>query len=246
MKKYISLFIIAFLLQIGTAEAQGISGKRLTVFYNADYHGSLLAAVQHNEFDSDAFGYYNYADDEDPSFLKSIINFRHSLNVSYALSRRVSVGGQFGFSRDAYGGEPSNITANYKAYSYEAEVKLFNVRRKGGIAPLGTYFAMRAGLNKVLTNTKVSEQVRNNPEEMRTVGSDANLFSLAFVWGKQVIVYKKVMMNFGFETKLNFVGGTEEGSEGDFLLDFSNENPRTRVFWNDFIRLTIGVGIAAY
>lgn len=251
MKKRFLLILFIF---IGNAvNAQGLSGNRFTVFYNTNYHGSIFGALSVIlEGEREAFGYYNFKDDEKRSFLKSAVNLRHSLALNYILNKRTSVGLQFSQTRDAYsaGVQPiQNIeipfSANYKCSSVEAEVRFYLMKKRGAIAPLGNFLGLRLGFSNVKTNLKISELIFNDAEEIRTDFADFTAPTLGVFWGRQFIFYKKIMMNVGMEFKHTFI--TEDNVQDEMsesVFDLGYESPKTRVYWNDFFRLTIGVGLA--
>ncbi len=247
MKNQLLLIIFLF---IGTSiAAQGLSGNRFVVFYNADYNGLNWSSISSVNRDN-SIGYYNFEDDEEKSVLKSVVNLRHSLSLNYILNRRISTGLQFGFSRDSYGAIDllvNNltipVTANYKYFSTEAEIKLFKAKKKGAIAPLGAYAAWRIGVSNVKTNIKVTELLFADAEETPTENLDFKAFSLALVLGNQFVVYKKMMINVGFEFKYNFVS---KGEENAFNLNSNDQSAEARVLWNDIFRMRIGIGLAAF
>ncbi len=237
------LLLIIFLFIGNSISAQGLSGNRFVLFYNADYNGLSLTSFGSIDGD-DSIGYYNFKDDEKKSRLKSIIHLRHSFSLSYVINRRISAGLQFGIARDSYGAGvidnfPVPFTANYNYFSTEAELKIFKVAQKGAIAPLGAYMAWRAGVSSVKTNIKVTELLFIDAEEIPTVNSDFKAFSLALVIGNQFILYKKVMMNIGFEFKYNFINEATN-------LNFGEESAESRVLWNDLFRMKVGVGLAPF
>ena len=256
MKNQLLFILFAFITN--ALSAQGLSGNRFTFFYNANYHGSTFGAISaiSSEANNDVFGYYNFKDDEKQSILKSTINLRHSLSLNYVLNRRTAIGVQFSRSRDAYGAGIFTVdnfafplTGNFKLFSVELDVKRFKVRKKGAIAPLGGYFAIRPGISSVKTNVKLSSLLIPDAEEIETEDLDFNAFSLALVWGKQFILYKSIMMNVGMEFKHTFISADTEavgGINNDSVFNLDNESPKTRAYWNDFFRLTIGVGLAPF
>ncbi len=247
MKNQLLLIIFLFL---GTSmSAQGLSGKRFVVFYNADYNGlSWTAFGQINR--DDTVGYYNFKDDEEKSILKSVVSFRHSFGLNYIVNRRVSAGLQVGLFKDSYGagGEEGDIflvpfTSNFKYFSTEAEIKIFKIANKGAIAPLGAYTAWKLGVSRIKTNVKITELLLLDSEEIPTIDRDFNALSLAVVFGNQFLLYKKVMMNIGFEFKYNIIMKDEDDR---LSLNITSETVKSQVLWGDLFRMRVGIGFASF
>ena len=168
-------------------------------------------------------------DDEAQSTIKSVINFRHSLNLDYTLSRGATIGFYGSFTRDGYGvdfgADGPEYSRNLASTSGGIQFKFFKVVRKGAIAPLGNYFGLKVGVN----NTKLTRKA--NPF---TLGEqdleDVDSFvapAVGFVFGKQTTLHQKLMINVGAECNVPILIGGEYGIDLVGIVDGGGSNDST-------------------
>lgn len=244
MKKRINLILITLsclgLMTVsGNAQGPGLSGKRFSTFYNLEYAGKLV----YSDFDNNKGDYYNEINDGTPSLLKSIIKFRHNLQVEYNINRKVTIGAFGSYFRDGFGVvSPSQFSKNYQSYSYGISFKFFNIK-KGGLAPLGRYFALR------VFNNYNSIHYRGNPalygKNYRINETTYSAPRVSVVFGKQGILSRRVLYNVSVEVGLLFYSNTgfpvliSNFNEVNFLTD----DLRGSLNGAHLFRLTFGVGI---
>ena len=198
MKKRIKLILITLscfgLTAVsGNAQGIGLSGKRFSTFYNLEYAGKMVFS----DFKNYKGDYYNELEDSKPSLLKSIINFRHNVQVEYNINRKVTIGAFGSYFREGFGVvEPRLFSKNYQSFSYGIAVKLFNIK-KGGLAPLGRYFSLKIFNNYNKIHFRGNSSIYG--DNFRTNEFTYSSPRISVVFGKQGILTRKVLFNVAVE-----------------------------------------------
>ena len=229
---------------MGIAQGVGLSGNRISVFYDFDYSGSLYPRVFLAE---DNIEYYNILNDKKPLKLKAIINIRHTLRVDYALLRNVSVGVFASYHRDGYGVvSPLLFSKNYTVFTYGILFKDFFLER-GGIAPLGNYIGIKLAINNVNAHNRGNPTIYG--EDYREHEFSFFIPMVGFSLGRQGVLANTLLYNVSFEIGVNIdnLGNFEDpwatvSPQNSF---FDNKPDILQKLWgNNLFRLTFGVGIA--
>lgn len=243
MKKRINLILITLsclgLMTVsGNAQGPGLSGKRFSTFYNLEYAGKMV----YSDFDNNKGDYYNEINDGTPSLLKSIINFRHNVQVEYNINRKVTIGAFGSYFREGFGiVEPRLFSKNYQSFSYGIAVKLFSLK-KGGLAPLGRYFSLKIFNNYNIIHYRGISNIYG--DNFRTNETTYSSPRISVVFGKQGILTGKVLFNVAVEAGILFY----EEIDSSALVPFYNIGYQTDDLMRSLntahlFRLTFGAGI---
>ncbi len=246
MKKAIVLALILILgIYSGKTQGIGLSGKRISVFYDFDYSGAFAAFIIFGEVDGN---YYNVLNDKKPSNIKTLTNIQHTFRVDYALLRNISIGGLAAYSRDAYEIiEPALFTRNYQVFSYGITLKDFFLKR-GGIAPLGNYMGMKFVLNTVNAHNRGNPKLYG--DNYREHEFSFHFPTIGFSLGRQGVLANKLLYNVSFEVGMNIymLGNFEDPWPSAHIPGaplLGNLPPILNTLnRNNQFRLTFGVGIA--
>lgn len=249
MKK---IYIIAFLLftflpfeSIFAQDAPGLLGNRWSVFYNLDFSYNFPQAT-YNQATRDL--------PENPNTLSEVfggilshpnfnINRQHNIQFDYSRTRFQSIGVGLSYFRSGYGilYDHSNNTSqetaskNMTSTGFSFLVKQF-LQKKGGIAPLGTYYQYGLHINRIRSFLAPNPAYSGSQVVDETVETQI-IPGATVVFGRQFIAFNKVLMNIGAETGLLIPATFSNGN-------FSSPHERLGSFYS--FKFKIGVGLAPF
>jgi hypothetical protein len=213
--------IIVFILLSSSglfAQVPGFQGKRFSV------EGSLMFNTAIS----------NYNENFNKGF--TAFNKRFQGGVEYIIGRNVSLGGSYGIFN-------SGFEDSYNRYKLTSNVaglyfKIFRFRKKGAIAPYGTYG--KIGLLRVMINGQfVGRSNLSNSNAPETL-NPASLTLLNYGFGKQFIIKGKFIARVGADFGLNVFGFSF------FPLSGITWMARKRVSNGMFFNLEAGLGILIF
>lgn len=235
----IKTIIIGLVLLISTentlySQGIGLSGKRLSAFYNIDYAGDYYPFLFREFFGEKAHEYYNVLEDNEPSRFKGSFNLRHTIDLGYAWQRNISVNAALSYYRNGFGDE-DNFSRNYHSLKYSIGLRYFT-HKSGAIAPIGNYWGFYLFHNRYAIHYRGKssiygdDHIKNESDETRT--------GLSVSFGKQSVLYRKVLFNVSIQADIPVHSGTSR-----IFYDSGIDRFTRKILIENFLRLTIGIGL---
>jgi len=217
------------LTSLSVAQAPGYVGKKFSVYYES----SFFLSRQHN-----AAGRHDYG-----------VNIRSNISLDYVASKSVALGGSFQYMstklNDAFymgaGEDPFIEHAFYgdvklRGPAVSLYVKTFHFRKKGYLAPIGTYskFELLYGRVKGKTGEVLSrfDSYYVYQKKFENLGyADVPIYGFLYTFGRQSLFYDRLFINTSssigfFPPGIGAVFGDNNGyyygHESDFIRDSNN------------------------
>lgn len=221
--KYRYLFILVIIcFQFNTAQSQGLAGKPFSVFYTYNY-----------SFKSENLR-YNDAIERGANYSTYIVG-QHGLQINYAFNRIWEVGASTSFFRDGYGVHRAAgrlYSKNIKANGFGAHLRRYNLK-KGSIAPVGKYVEVATQLLDV------------NPSLDDYPLPSLKMWAITIGGGKSVILFKDVILSFGYEVglvlPLNDDGSSLPLSSLVFTGYYNTPIERMNLFYKARVKMCLGL-----
>ncbi len=184
------LSVLIVSLAFVTQAQPGYQGKKFLTTYNLRF----VPALTNKNFHSKS------------GVLPGDFNLTHIANIEYVVSRKVSLGMRYSFTRTSVDmnfideKSPFNIYKNRDDLAFKAYVHGIGFYTKmfyGGhqnLAPRGSYMTLQADAYY----TMVKDSYVNNS----TVGNYWGNFSIGIGFGKQMIVFDRLVLDYGIESNL--------------------------------------------
>lgn len=218
-----------------SAQAPGLAGKQLSIFYN------YTSAFKTEDIR------YNNAIDRGKNF-SSYIAGEHSLQFNYAISRIREIGISTSYFRDGYGTFYSYslpiFSRNISVMSYGLHVKKFRII-KGSIAPLGAYREVAFHFLNVNASLAENPDYFDDPQVYKQ-DRGTKMASMTFGLGRSVVLFGDAIIAFGYEVGFVIPLDLDVEPFDNFLLSDRYGTPLQRM--NRFYRgrLKMSIGLAAY
>jgi hypothetical protein len=224
LKIYSSIFCLLLISIVEiNAQAPGLIGKRLTIGYYANFSFNIFGSP------------YNAAEKSENSF-GNIIHTKHNFNADYVLTRSLSLGMDYSYSRSGLLTE-SFLDISHNIQMREVGIRLKNFKRKtGGIAPIGFYNQYR--LFRLDYETEITQASRT-ADPISVIDRTAYGFSLAY--GHQGILVSNILYNIGFEAGGAFSSFEYREPESDALFQ-----AKSHVSWNTFLKFKLGIVVPIF
>lgn len=226
--KYLG-FLILLLLSSSSLKAQqapGLMGKKLSFFANLN----ML-----NNWNASRFNAANKKTSSEYQFHHYLLTYslRYDLEAEYNLARNKSVGLSYGFLQTGISPLDSLHSRNLYAHHYALHFKLYETKRSGSIAPLGSYLQAKVfGISSIL-----KQQALPSLDEESTILLNHFNPAISIGIGQQRILYKTVLLNFGLDLGL--------------VIPFQNKNALEKEVYKRLLRqhllkFRIGIGIPIF
>lgn len=234
--KYRYLFILVIIcFQVNTAQSQGLAGKPFSVFYTYNY-----------SFKSENLR-YNDAIERGANYSTYVVG-QHGLQINYAFNRIWEVGASTSFFRDGYGVHREFgrlYSKNIKANGFGAHLRRYNLK-KGSIAPVGKYVEVATQL------LDVNPSFDENPDNLNLFGyplpyqiPSLKMWAITIGGGKSVILFKDVILSFGYEVglvlPLNDDGSSLPLSSLVFTEYYNTPIERMNLFYKARVKMCLGL-----
>lgn len=223
-----TIFFICTLPTISNAQNIGFLGKHLSVFYNLD-HSPFGFDFQDDE-------YYDSGNKSNFLGIQQFLRFRHRVNIDYAIKRNLSIGLYGIYSRGGLGRVNLGFTSNYTSPGIGVSFKFFSYK-KGGIAPLGTYWGINI-LRTQFTGFDIGDESIYGKNHIVNKKSDST-YSFGIEIGKNQVLFKEFLFNvavhLNLPAELSYLGGDYDGSLNDYV--YSDWVQR------QLIMFTFGIGL---
>lgn len=235
LKHTIYLIIISacccFTNNINAQSAPGLLGKRITVSYDFNTHFNYSAPnLRINENESALF--------DNSTFVN-----KHLFGVDYVLSRTMSIGIDYGFHNERLNDveiQDNDFMHRVRTNETGLRLKVFPFE-KGGIAPIGYYFQVRALRYSYRSEMELVPRGSSTLEEPFVFAfEDGVTYTGAFGFGRQGILFGNVMYNVGSEMTLVL-------TENAFLdLYDASLDLRNSLIIGNLFKLKIGIAVPIY
>lgn len=227
---FIAFIIIISLPTAGKAQNIGFLGKHLSIFYNLNQHPQVF-----NDYAGNYFNSQNY---DEHSFFRRHFKFTHRIEVDYTLARNFSMGIFGNYTRSGVGKSNytlNNFGGNYTATSTGLSLKFFSYK-KGAIAPLGTYTGIRFFRTSLNSFDTGREDIYGKDHIINE--ENQSFYNVSLVFGKQQVLYKKILLNVGVELALALTKDKNTSNNGTTKSESYDD-----FFGRQFASFTFGIGL---